>query len=137
SEIEPSLRSEFQDGETFFGRIFLPISVGEIQDGQAPDSLDYRMYLNGKLHYHAGVQGEYMPESEWSSWYWILPEDLQKGFDSIPAGKHTIRMEVWSNLGYEKETTYVDRETGKEMFSETSKENAGKFCAAGEFTYQK
>jgi hypothetical protein len=136
-EVEPTIESEFNDGDTFFGRIFLPVSIGELQNGQPPQSFDYRMYVNGKLHYKAGVEGEYMPESEWSSWYWILPEDLQKGFDSLGSGKNTIRLEVWSNLYYDQETTYVDKDSGKEMFSTTEEENAGKFCASGELIYHK
>jgi hypothetical protein len=137
SEIEPILKNEFNEGETFYGRIFLPWSVGEIQDGQAPESFDYRMYVNGKLHYQAGVEGEYMPDPEWSSWYWILPEDLENGFNSLPSGKLNIRMEVWSSLEYKRETTYHDKDTGKAVFSETTNENAGKFCAAGDFIYNK
>jgi hypothetical protein len=137
SEVEPTLESTFKSGDVFFGRVYLTTSLGDLPGTGMPEEIVYRFYCEGKMIYHAGAKGDAMPEASWSSWALDLPSNFEKGFEAIPEGKHVVRIEIWSSKEYEEVTEYKDEETDKTVGYTKENQNAGKFIASGEFTYEK
>ncbi|MBN8217462.1 MAG: hypothetical protein J0L75_12525 [Spirochaetes bacterium] len=135
AEVEAMLRTSFKRGENFTGRVYLPRHVGGM-DEQEPVSLLYRMIVGGKMLYQVELKGDVKPDPEWSSWMIDLPADLQKGFDALASGTHSVRIEVWSSREAVKTTLWVD-ENGKPLGKTQESVNKGKFWASGEFNWTK
>jgi hypothetical protein len=137
SEVEPTLETNFKSGDVFFGRVYLTTNLGNLPGTGMPEEIEYRFYCEGKMIYHAGAKGDAMPESGWSSWALDLPSNFENAFEAIPDGKHVVRIEIWSSKEYEEVTEYKDEETNKTVGFTKENQNAGKFIAAGEFTFEK
>lgn len=135
-EVTPMQQSEFSEGDKFIGRVYCQKHLGGL-DGGMPQSILYRLIENGKAVYEIESKGEYMPESEWSSWLIDLPADMEKGFDKLEAGRHQLRIEVWSSREVEEVTEWKDSETNKTVGFTKENKNRGKFLASGELTYVK
>jgi hypothetical protein len=130
------LKTGFKDGDKFVGRVYATTHLGGLPGGM-PDEIEYRMVENGKVVYRIGSKGEARPEAEWSSWLLDLPADLQKGFDDLGSGKHSLRIEVWSGREEEVVTTWKDKETDKTVGITKEKENRGVFLASGDLVFEK
>jgi hypothetical protein len=137
AEVEPTLETNFKSGDVFFGRVYLTTNLGNLPGTGMPEEIEYRFYCEGKMIYHAGAKGDALPDAEWSSWALDLPSNFEHGFDAIPEGKHVVRIEIWSGKEYEEVTEYKDEETNKTVGFTKENQNAGKFIASGEFTYEK
>jgi hypothetical protein len=135
-EVEPMLSKTFKAGETFVGRVYLPRAVDQM-DALAPEALSYRVYIdNASRPYLVGVAKDVMPDGTWSSWLLDFPDNFQTAMNSISAGTHTVRVEVWSSKEVETTTVYLD-ENDKAVAYDKETDNKGKFWAAGEFTITK
>lgn len=102
-EIEPMLESEFRRYQTVWARFFLHKHLGALLDGM-PKRIIYRMIVEGKFHYEKELTGEYLPLPEWSSWMIQLPDELQDGYDRLPAETVSLRLEVWASKSQTKGT---------------------------------
>ena len=135
-EVTPMLQNSFSDGDKFVGRVYGTKHLGGLEGGM-PESILYRLIENGKAVYEIESKGEYMPESEWSSWLIDLPSDLEKGFDKLEPGKHDLRIEVWSSREVEVLTEWKDKASDKTVGFTKENENRGTFLASGTFTFEK
>lgn len=136
AEVQPLLKTSFEEGDKFVGRVYAMTHLGGLPGGM-PDEIEYRIIEKGKVLYRVGLKGEALPEAEWSSWLIDLPADLQKGFDDLGPGDHSLRIEVWSGREEEVLTEWKDKETDKTVGYTKDKENRGKFLASGELVYEK
>lgn len=131
SETQNNITSTFKSGETFYGRAFMPKSIGQLE--RKPSGIITRFYIDGKLS-NAEIlySGENMLDDAWSSWSYIFPEDMPKMFDDLSDGEHTFKLEIWTDVPTEKTTTYVD-ENNKAVGTTKEQINRGQFLGAGEF----
>lgn len=136
NEITPMLQNSFSDGDKFVGRVYCAKHLGGLEGGM-PESILYRLIEKGKAVCEIESKGEYMPESEWSSWLIDLPSDLEKGFEQLESGTHDLRIEVWSSREVEVLTEWKDKETDKTVGFTKENENRGKYLASGTFTFKK
>lgn len=131
AETEKNLSTKFKAGETFYGRAYMPQSIGQLE--RKPSSIITRFYLDGKMYNSEIIySGENMLDADWSSWSYIFPEDMPKMADDLTPGEHTFKMEIWTNVPTEKTTTYVD-ENDKTVGTKKEEINLGQFLGAGEF----
>ncbi|MGZ3884305.1 MAG: hypothetical protein ACXVPD_08945, partial [Bacteroidia bacterium] len=118
-ETEDLLKVSFKANQQFVGRVYLPRAVGKM-DPKLPEALIYRFYIDtSSVASVVEVGREAMPESAWSSWILDFPRNFENGMASVPAGKHKIRIEIWSS-----------REELTEKVEDSSK---NKLWATGEF----
>ncbi|MCK6543101.1 hypothetical protein L6Q79_10505 [bacterium] len=136
AEVQPLLQTQFNHGDTFFGRVYSPVHMGGLPGGM-PEVIEYRVIENGKRIYEIESRGDALPESDWSSWLMELPSDLQRCFDELPEGTHNLRIEVWSARTVEVLTEWKDRETDKTVGFTKENEGRIKFIAAGDIVYVK
>ena len=135
-EVESMLETNFNDGDKFVGRVYLPRPVNKM-DAVPPQSLIYRIYIdNASTPYQVGVRKDVMPEGGWSSWLLDFPDNFQTAMNSISEGSHKVRVEIWSSREVEVKTVYTD-ENGKPLAFSKDTDNKGKFWASGEFTITK
>jgi len=135
-EVESMLETNFNDGDKFVGRVYLPRPVNKM-DAVPPQSLIYRIYIdNASTPYQVGVRKDVMPEGGWSSWLLDFPDNFQTAMNSISEGTHKVRVEVWSSREVEVKTVYTD-ENGKPLAFSKDTDNKGKFWASGEFSITK
>ncbi|MDF2449692.1 MAG: hypothetical protein K0R26_2196 [Bacteroidota bacterium] len=131
AETEKNITNTFKDGETFYGRAFMPKSIGELE--RKPSGIITRFYIDGKLsNYEILYSGENMLEDAWSSWSYVFPEDFEKMYNNLSAGEHIFKMEIWTDVPTEKTTTYVDQDD-KAIGTTKEQINRGQFLGAGEF----
>lgn len=131
AETQKNITSTFNDGETFYGRAYIPKSISQLD--RKPSGIITRFYIDGKLsNYEILYSGENMLDDDWSSWSYIFPEDFSKMYDNLSTGEHIFKMEVWTDVPTEKTTTYVD-ENDKTLGTTKEQINRGQFLAAGEF----
>lgn len=130
-ETEKNITSTFKDGDTFYGRAFIPKSIGQLE--RKPSGIITRFYVDDKLsNFELLYSGENMLDDAWSSWSYIFPEDYPKMYDDLSAGEHIFKVEIWTDVPTEKTTTYVD-ENDKAVGSTKEQINKGQFLGAGEF----
>lgn len=135
-EVQPMLSTSFSADDKFVGRVYLPKSVDQM-DGAKPEAILYRIYIDKNARpFEVEAKGETMPEGEWSSWLIDFPENVQTAWNSIPEGKHTITVEVWSSKEVETTTIYTD-ENDKAVAYSKDTDNKGKFWAHGTFEVTK
>jgi len=136
-EVEPIMQNEFNTGEKFVGRVFLPTHLSGLEGGM-PDRLYYKMISDSKqIGTITESKGDKLPDAEWSSWMIDFPDDLKSGFESLPSGESKVRIEIWSSTQFDKVTIYKDKESGKTLGLAKEKDSGGKFIASGEFTFKK
>jgi len=128
---EVKMQNSFEASQTIYGRAFLPKSIGQLE--RKPESIITRFFVDGKS-YKAEIiyKDDNMLDDAWSSFMYILPEDMPSLFDDLETGEHTIKIEVWSSVPTEKTTVYTD-ENDKALAVAKEEINRGQFLAAGEF----
>ncbi|MCD6019468.1 MAG: hypothetical protein K0S53_2589 [Bacteroidetes bacterium] len=131
AETQKNITSTFKADDTFYGRAFMPKSIGQLE--RKPSGIITRFYIDGKLsNFELLYSGENMLDDAWSSWSYIFPEDFPKMYDDLTTGEHTFKMEIWTDVPTEKTTTYVD-ENDKTVGTTKEQINRGQFLGAGEF----
>lgn len=131
AETQKNITSSFKDGDNFYGRAFMPKSIGQLE--RKPFGIITRFYIDGKLsNFELLYSGENMLDDAWSSWSYIFPEDYPKMYDDLATGEHTFKIEIWTDVPTEKTTTYVD-ENDKAVGTTKEQINRGQFLGAGEF----
>jgi hypothetical protein len=132
-EVTPMISNSFTIDDKFVGRVYLPRSVNQM-DAAKPEVITYRLYIdNASRPFIVEAKGDVMPEGDWSSWLIDFPDNFTTAMNSIEAGKHNVRVEVWSSKEVETTTIYTD-ENDKAVAYSKDNDNKGKFWAAGEFT---
>ncbi len=135
-EVQPMLSKSFSHDEKFVGRVYLPKSVNQM-DGAKPEAIIYRIYIDKNARpFEVEAKGETMPDGDWSSWLIDFPDNVETAWNSIPEGKHTITVEVWSSKEVETTTIYTD-ENDKAVAYSKENDNKGKFWAHGTFEVTK
>lgn len=131
AETEKNISTKFNVGETFYGRAYMPISIGQLE--RKPLAIITRFYLDGKMYNSEIIyKDDSMLDDAWSSWSYIFPEDMPKMADNLTPGEHIFKMEIWTDVPTEKTTTYVD-ENDKAVGTKKEEINLGQFLGAGEF----
>ncbi|MBC7696066.1 MAG: hypothetical protein H7141_11540 [Burkholderiales bacterium] len=131
AETKKNITSTFKDGDTIYGRAFMPKSIGQLE--RKASGIITRIYIDGKLsNFELLYSGETMLDNAWSSWSYIFPEDYPKMYDDLSEGEHIFKMEIWTDVPTEKTTTYVD-ENDKAVGTTKEQINRGQFLGAGEF----
>lgn len=131
AETEKNISKKFNAGETFYGRAYMPISIGQLE--RKPLAIITRFYLDGKMYNSEIIyKGDNMLDDAWSSWSYVFPEDMPKMADDLTPGEHIFKMEIWTDVPTEKTTTYVD-ENDKAVGTKKEEINLGQFLGAGEF----
>jgi hypothetical protein len=95
-EVEPMITGSFKSGDKFVGRVYLPRSVGKM-DQNMPDAIIYRIYIDdGTTPFVTEVPREDMPDIDWSSWLLDFPDKFKEAMESMKGGPHKARVEIWS-----------------------------------------
>lgn len=122
-ETEDMLKVSFKASQPFVGRVYLPKSVGKM-DPKVPDGLIYRFFVDDSATPSLVEVGkEAMPENSWSSWLLDFPSHFKAAMEAVPAGKHKIRIEIWSSR--------------EELTEKIEDSNKSRFWASGEFLLTK